>query len=207
MNVCEQLFAVGGASRLNLWRRSSVAKWCLWSSIVSASWDVPRHPPRLHLEQRGGKMHIDFLCHNHVLKRRTHKAHICETPGRNPSLGPQTEASSQIGCRLVAHCWTSPDAENADLSPPDSGFGRSQMSRTKKENVGTKNVFQLGITKKISTNQRLNNASWCKRFEFSFPKWRVCESPSSSTSELILVLQTNAPWGAFWSSKPPWNYW
>ena len=31
-------------------------------------------------------MHIDLLWHNHVLKRRTHKACICETPGDNPSF-------------------------------------------------------------------------------------------------------------------------
>ena len=82
-DACEQLFAGGGASRLNPWRRSSVAKWCLWSWTVSAYWDVPRHTPRLHLEPRGDRMHIDLLCHNHVLKRRRHKARISETPGNN----------------------------------------------------------------------------------------------------------------------------
>ena len=62
--------------------------------LVSASWDVPRHPPRLHLLLRGSKMHIDLLCHNHGFRRRTHKAiGPSEAANNLPSLGPRTASN------------------------------------------------------------------------------------------------------------------
>ena len=149
-DACEQLFAGGGASRLNPWRRSSVAKWCLWSWTVSAYWDVPRHTPRLHLEPRGDRMHIDLLCHNHVLKRRRHKARISETPGNNlPSfiltLSGRVAATDECLLR--------------ELDPRCHG-------QTKK--MWALSSIQLGI------NMHLDVV-----FGVSFRKWTVCASPSS----------------------------